>query len=288
MNAVEVMEISAPTLAPLDARVGLIPVANRPIREWLMERAAVPGAEVRVRADFWPSRALIAHVGGLDGNVLVLGADGAELLRKVVHATSACEQMPPDPESLRIVYPWDILAVNERLVRELDDSTREGLVRPGATVDGTLALGAGSVVLPGVYIEGHVIIGRNCKIGPNCYLRGNTSIGDDCHIGQAVEIKNSLLMDHVSVGHLSYVGDSVIASRVNFGAGTICSNLRHDGRNHLSPVDGVMIDTGRRKFGVIVGGNVHTGIHTGCYPGRKLWPNVSTLPGEIVRQDKQQ
>ncbi|MPN52542.1 hypothetical protein SDC9_200204 [bioreactor metagenome] len=95
-------------------------------------------------------------------------------------------------------------------------------------------------------------------------------------------------MDHVSVGHLSYVGDSVIASRVNFGAGTICSNLRHDGRTHHSPVDGVLVDTGRRKFGVIVGSNVHTGIHTGCYPGRKLWPNVSTLPGEIVRQDKLQ
>ena len=101
-----------------------------------------------------------------------------------------------------------------------------------STIDGFVSLGENSVILPGVYIEGNVIIGRDCKIGPNCYIRGNTSIGDRCHVGQAVEIKNSILGDKVSVGHLSYAGDSVICNNVNFGAGTIISNLRHDGRNH--------------------------------------------------------
>ena len=139
--------------------------------------------------------------------------------------------------------------------------------------------------LPGVVIEGDVIIGEDCKIGPNCYLRGATSIGDRCHVGQAVEIKNSILMDGTNVGHLSYVGDSILGRRVNLGAGTLTSNLRHDGRNHRTLVAGELVDTGRRKFGTVVGDGVHTGIHTSIYPGRKLATGATTRPGDIVRND---
>ena len=97
--------------------------------------------------------------------------------------------------------------------------------------------------------------------------------------------KNSLILSRTNVGHLSYVGDSVIGEAVNFGAGTIISNFRHDGKNHRSMVAGELLDTGRRKFGAIVGDHVHTGIHTSIYPGRKLWPHTSTRPGEIVQHD---
>ena len=64
-----------------------------------------------------------------------------------------------------------------------------------------------------------------------------------------------------------------------------CENFRHDGQNHRTLVDGVLVDTGRRKFGSIIGDGVHTGIHTSIYPGRKLWPGTSTRPGEIVQRD---
>ena len=77
----------------------------------------------------------------------------------------------------------------------------------------------------------------------------------------------------------------MLGENVNFGAGTTVSNLRHDGKNHRSMVCGVLIDTGRRKFGAIIGDGVHTGINTSIYPGRKLWPGTSTLPGEIVSKD---
>ena len=81
-----------------------------------------------------------------------------------------------------------------------------------------------------------------------CYIRGNTHIGDNCHVGQSVEIKNSILMDKVSVGHLSYVGDSIIGERTNLGAGTTVANLRHDGKNHKSVINGEQINTGRHGF----------------------------------------
>lgn len=188
-----------------------------------------------------------------------------------------------------IQYPWQFLDLHEHLLemvwqkRPKDTEVHRAQLAEGAR----LLVGEGTQVLPGVYVEGLVIIGRNCKIGPNLYLRGPISIGDNCHIGQAVELKNTIVGNGTNVGHLSYIGDSVLANRVNLGAGTITSNLRHDGKNHRSAVDGDVIDTGRRKFGTIIGDGVHTGIHTSLYPGRKLGPGSTTLPGEVVSRDKQ-
>lgn len=188
-------------------------------------------------------------------------------------------------ESFLIRYPWDFLRANEAWVGSLGECIIDGEVHPLAVVEGLIHVGEGTRILPGVFIEGNVVIGRNCKIGPNCYIRGNTSIGDGCHIGQSVEIKNTIVLDRSSIGHLSYVGDSVLGEGVNFGAGTTTSNLRHDGSNHRSTVAGELVDTGRRKFGAIVGDGVHTGINTSIYPGRKMWPGTNTLPGAIVQHD---
>jgi UDP-N-acetylglucosamine diphosphorylase / glucose-1-phosphate thymidylyltransferase / UDP-N-acetylgalactosamine diphosphorylase / glucosamine-1-phosphate N-acetyltransferase / galactosamine-1-phosphate N-acetyltransferase len=185
-----------------------------------------------------------------------------------------------------IGYPWDLLSASEQLIKAVVKSRFEGTVSKGATIDGTLVLGKGSVIKSGVVVEGTVIIGEDSEIGPNCYLRSGAVIGNHCKVGQAVEIKNSIIMDHSKVPHLSYVGDSVIGEHCNLGAGTITANLRHDGKNVASPVKGVMVDTGRRKLGTMVGDHVHTGIHTSIYPGRKLWPHTHTKPGEIVDKDK--
>ena len=182
-------------------------------------------------------------------------------------------------------YPWDLIGLNEMIVGAMVDDEILGEVHPLAVVEGHLKLGKGSRILPGVFIEGNVVIGENCKIGPNCYIRGNTSIGNHCHIGQSVEVKNSIILDGTNVGHLSYVGDSILGEKVNFGAGTNVSNLRHDGANHRSMTEAGLVDTGRRKLGVIVGDGVHTGIGTMIYPGRKIWPNMHTRPGDVVQTD---
>ncbi|HNX27283.1 MAG TPA: DapH/DapD/GlmU-related protein [Phycisphaerae bacterium] len=202
---------------------------------------------------------------------------------------SAGDSMCDDAESITaadgdifLKYPWDLLKLNEMLLADLH---AQPINLPGVLVMGNLVYGEGSRILPGVVIEGNVIIGKNCNIGPNCYIRGYTAIGDNCHVGNAVEVKNSILYDRVSVGHLSYCGDTIAGEKTNFGAGTITSNFRHDGRNHRSMVGEKLVDTGRRKFGSIIGDGVHTGIHTSIYPGRKIWAGCSTLPGAIVKYD---
>ena len=185
---------------------------------------------------------------------------------------------------LPITYPWNLLEANEFFLSRIIISNR-GIIEKGATLKGNIAIGKDTLIKAGAYIEGPVVIGDNCSIGPNCFIRGSTTIGNNSKIGNAVEIKNSIIGDNTSIGHLSYVGDSVIGDNVNLGAGTITANLRHDDSTISTPVKGSMIDTGRRKHGAIIGDNVHTGINTSIYPGRKMWPHKTTLPGEIVKKD---
>lgn len=186
---------------------------------------------------------------------------------------------------LPMVYPWDLLEANARLLESEEPHGIEGDVSPAAVLEGPVSVGAGTRVLPGAYIVGPVVIGADCTIGPNCFIRPATAIGTGCKVGQGVELKNSIVMDGASIPHLSYIGDSVVGERANLGCGTVTANFRHDGANHRSMVKGELIDTGRRKFGAIFGDDVHTGINTSIYPGRKLWPNTSTLPGQVVHVD---
>lgn len=183
---------------------------------------------------------------------------------------------------LEIGRPWDILAANEALLKELEPQML-GTVESGATLNGTVSVGKGARIMSGAYIEGPAIIGDNCKIGPNCYIRPSTCLGDAVRVGNAVEVKNSAVMNGSKIGHLSYLGDSVIAEGCNFGAGTVCSNLRHDGGNIKSFIKGKREDSGRRKLGVIMGDGVMTGINTSIYPGTVIEPEFRGLPGAVLR-----
>ena len=188
---------------------------------------------------------------------------------------------------LPIGYPWDLLAANEWWLDNQFEPREEGDVSAAAHLSGPVSVGRRTVIKPGAVIEGPVAIGDDCTIGPNCWLRPLTAIGNGCKVGQGVEIKSSIIMDGAAVPHLTYVGDSIVGEKANLGCGTITANFRHDGKNHRSLVKGELVDTGRRKFGAIIGDHVHTGINTSIYPGRKLWPGVSTLPGEVVDRDKE-
>jgi carbonic anhydrase/acetyltransferase-like protein (isoleucine patch superfamily) len=256
------------------------PIGNLPLAEHQKRVLAGSGLVAHPRA--WIAESDISAFL-TSGRAVLTGTDGSVLAWKSGEEES--DAVFPALSSFLIRYSWDFLRANEGYISGLEKSEIDGDVHPSAVIEGVVQLGAGARILPGVFIEGNVVIGANCKIGPNCYLRGSTSIGDSCHIGQSVEIKNCLILSHTNVGHLSYVGDSVLGEGVNLGAGTIVSNLRHDGKNHRSKLGGLLVDTGRRKFGTIIGDHVHTGIQTSIYPGRKLWPHTSTLPAEVVRDD---
>ena len=181
-----------------------------------------------------------------------------------------------------VVYPWDLLEANKEILEKIDGKI-EGDIEKNVTIKGKVIVGEGSIIMSGSYIEGPVIIGKNCKIGPNCYIRPYTSIGNNCHIGNACEVKNSIIMDGSNVPHQNYVGDSVIGSNCNLGAGTKVANLRLDKKNISVYLNGKKIDTGRRKLGVIMGDNVQTGINSMLNVGTIVGNNVFIGPGAIAK-----
>lgn len=178
--------------------------------------------------------------------------------------------------------PWELLEANEYFLSNLQPGIK-GEVEPFATLKGSISVGEGTIIRNGAYIVGPVIIGNDCDIGPNCYIRPGTSIGDNVHIGNAVEIKNSIIMKGTHIGHLSYVGDSIIGERCNFGAGTKVANLRHDGRTIRVMLKGKLMDSGRRKLGTIMGDDVHTGINSMINVGAVIESKAMIAPGELVK-----
>ncbi len=185
---------------------------------------------------------------------------------------------------LPISYCWNVLEADRLFLADIKKEI-QGKVEKGVVIKGEVRIGKHSIIKAGTYIEGPVIIGENCVVGPNSYIRPFTSIGDSCRIGQAVEIKESIIGANTNIAHLSYVGDSIIGDNCNLAAGTITANLRHDGETVKTEVNGVLRDTGRRKLGAIIGDNVKIGIGTLIYPGRKIWPDKTTKPGEVIQKD---
>ncbi|MGB8216447.1 MAG: bifunctional sugar-1-phosphate nucleotidylyltransferase/acetyltransferase [Candidatus Methanoperedens sp.] len=178
--------------------------------------------------------------------------------------------------------PWDLLDANEYFLSGLQPGIK-GEIEPFATLKGNVSVAEGTIVRNGAYIVGPVIIGKNCDIGPNCYIRPGTSIGDDVRIGNAVEIKNSIIMNGTHIGHLSYVGDSIIGERCNFGAGTKVANLRHDNRTIRVRLKGKITDSGRKKLGTIMGDDVHMGINSMINVGAVVESGAMIAPGEFVK-----
>ena len=188
---------------------------------------------------------------------------------------------------LDVGRPWELLEANELALGELDGGIENaGTVEDGVQLHGPVVIEADATLRSGAYVEGPALIRSGAEVGPNAYIRGATVVGPNAHVGHGVEIKNSVLMADASVGHLSYVGDSVLGRSVNLGAGTNVANLRHDDATVRLIVKGNRVDTGRRKLGAIVGDGAKTGINTALNAGIKLGAGETTTPGEALTRDR--
>jgi bifunctional UDP-N-acetylglucosamine pyrophosphorylase/glucosamine-1-phosphate N-acetyltransferase len=199
-------------------------------------------------------------------------------------------------EWIHIGYPWDILTANIKLLNAIHPSIN-GVVDENVQISGPVVISDGSRVKSGSIIEGPTFIGEGSEIGPNVYLRKYTCIDKNVKIGNSCEIKNSIIMEGTRIPHLSYVGDSIIGSNCNLGAGTITANVRFDESLIKTTVKGLRVSTGERKFGVILGDNVKTGVNVNFMPGVKIgegaWigPNIAvskSIPSKVYVYFKQE
>ncbi len=171
----------------------------------------------------------------------------------------------------------------------------------GITIDPDVRIGAGTQILSGTILKGCTVIGENCVIGPNCLIENcriedgvqlnyvqaykstierNVKIGPFVHIrpgshikqgvkiGDFVEIKNSTIGEGTAVAHLTYVGDSDVGKKVNFGCGTVTVNY-----------DGII------KSRCQIGDNCFIGCNTNLVAPVKLGKYVYTAAGTTVTKD---
>ena len=152
-------------------------------------------------------------------------------------------------------------------------------IPPGVCLENAdqISIGKGTVLEPGVFIRGPCLIGENCSIRHGAYLRGGTLLGRGCAVGHCVEIKGSILLDGACASHLCYVGDSILGSGVNLGAGVKCANLRLDRKEIVIHHGEERIGTRLKKMGAILGDGVQIGCNCVLNPG--------TLVGRETRSD---
>lgn len=192
--------------------------------------------------------------------------------------------IPTPDDWIDIGRPWELLDVNQAFLEELNSEIL-GEIEEGVTIHGPLYLGKNSIIRAGSYIIGPVYIDEDCDVGPNSFIRKYTCLGRGVKIGNAVEIKNSLIMEETNINHLSYVGDSVIGAKCNIAAGTNIANLRFDDNNIKLTIKNDRIDSGRRKLGVIFADEVKTGINSSFNPGVKVGLGSRIGAGAIISRD---
>lgn len=213
------------------------------------------------------------------GPGFVYGAAGYELQavwqEKMTNAVSAAELIP----GWVPVFSLETVAELEPLLRErtVRRHIRAGVrvLDPNAVyIDPRVTIGRGTMLLPGTILRGETAVGCGCTIGPNAvvrdcvigdeteinasqvnestigsrthvgpfaYVRPGCTIGDDIKVGDFVEVKNSAIGDGTKISHLTYVGDSDVGRKVNFGCGTVTTNYDGVKKYRCTIEDGAFI-----------------------------------------------
>jgi UDP-N-acetylglucosamine diphosphorylase/glucosamine-1-phosphate N-acetyltransferase len=156
----------------------------------------------------------------------------------------------------------DVNVVLEGTVR-LGNGVRIG---PGSVIRNT-ALGEQVEVLAHCVID-DAVIGPHSRIGPFTRIRPGTELRAQVHLGNFVEVKNSAVGAGSKINHLSYIGDCIMGSNVNVGAGTVTCN--YDGLN---------------KHRTVIGDRAFIGSDTQLVAPVEIGPDATIGAGSIITQD---
>ncbi len=151
------------------------------------------------------------------------------------------------------------------------------VLKSGTKIGTGCVIGTGSIIersvignnvdiLSSVITESYV--GDNTHVGPFAYIRPNCKVGENVKVGDFVELKNSSIDDGTKISHLTYVGDSDVGKRVNFGCGTVTVN--YDGKN---------------KFRTKIGDDAFIGCNTNLVAPVTVKDGAFTAAGSTITDD---
>ncbi len=170
-------------------------------------------------------------------------------------------------------YPWELLPKIKGYMEKLLETGMEGFTElmPGVLVGQNVEIAPTATIIP------PAILGHNTVLRPGVYIRGNVITGAGCVLGNSCEYKNCILLDGVQTPHYNYIGDSILGNKAHTGAGTVCSNLKSDGKPVV--IHGQEhIATGLRKIGGILADGADVGCGCVLNPGTVIGKNTSVYP----------
>lgn len=177
-------------------------------------------------------------------------------------------------------YPWEALSGIKDLIYKIGETLSEDEYdhpKEGVWIHKT------ADVFPSAYIGAPCIIGAQTQVRHCAFIRESALVGANCVVGNSVELKNVILFDNVETPHYNYVGDSILGFHAHMGAGSITSNVKADRQNVLVHADGNEIETGRKKFGAMLGDYVEVGCNAVLNPGTVIGPHTNVYPTTSVR-----
>lgn len=170
-------------------------------------------------------------------------------------------------------YPWEMLPKIKDYLKTLISQGIEGYTLFAEDV----LVGENVKIYPTATIEGPAIIGSGTEVRPGAFIRGSVVTGENCVIGNSSELKNCILLNKVQIPHYNYVGDSVLGNFAHTGAGTICSNLKSDGKPVVIHGE-TDYETGLRKIGGILADGADVGCGSVINPGTIIGKNTTVYP----------
>ena len=179
-----------------------------------------------------------------------------------------------------IEYPWQILAGLGDFILALGPTLPEDEYEHFA---GDVWIARDAKVLNFVTINGPCIIDHDAEVRQCAFIRGNVIVGKNAVVGNSTELKNALLFDGVQAPHYNYVGDSVLGYKAHMGAGSVTSNVKNDKKPVTVKNGCECIETGRKKFGAVLGDFAEIGCNSVLNPGTVVGRGTSVYPLSSVR-----
>lgn len=177
-------------------------------------------------------------------------------------------------------YPWEALDGIKRFILELGETlSADEYDHPEEGV----WIAKDAKIFPSAYIGAPCIIDHGAEVRHCAFIRGSAIVGKNAVVGNSTELKNVVLFDNVQVPHYNYVGDSILGYKAHMGAGSITSNVKSDKTLVTVHIPDAPIETGRKKFGAILGDNVEVGCNSVLNPGTVVGRCSNIYPVSCVR-----
>lgn len=155
-------------------------------------------------------------------------------------------------------------------MRGIWEISQDTLIDVDVVLEGNGVIGAGCKIGPftilknvtlgeNVEIKAHSVIedatiSDGCMVGPFARIRPGTKLAKEVHVGNFVEIKNSEIAEGSKINHLSYVGDTLMGSKVNIGAGVITCNYDGVNKYRTTIENGAFIGSGTQLIAPVTVG----------------------------------